>query len=159
MNIAKVVGHEAFCGNCRKKLAEVFSSGVSGVEIKCRSCGEVSRVGGPPRIETKVFEVRDRATHIGALATRMVSSHPAERYELRRNGYGEENPLILVVPLSNVGQATYNEHRDDGTRTMMVAHKHIAACWNDLASGDVIDVEYLLEEKSEPSGSERIRMT
>jgi len=41
-------------------------------------------------------------------------------------------------------------------RTMLEAHRHVAAHWNELQSGDVVDVEFILGETAAPKVSERV---
>ena len=49
-----------------------------------------------------------------------------------------------------------NPLHDD--RTIQTAHKHIASNWQSLTSGDIIDVEYILNETKEKKISERLEV-
>lgn len=109
---------------------------------------------------TKLFEVRDKSTFIPVIATRMRSfnSADAETYLLARAGYGPDNKsgCVLLAKLEG-GEAHYTHHDwGSGSRTIPAAHCWIAAQWDELKSGDVIDVEHILEETPKPKVSERL---
>lgn len=61
-------------------------------------------------METKIFEIRDRATFIPVMATKMKSDDNVERWYLRRMGYGVDCNLIMVVPLQG-GMAEYSFYK------------------------------------------------
>ena len=135
-------------------------------------------------MNTKLFEVRDRETFVPVMATAMnplateeIISFAEqfglerERYLLRRAGYGGGRPQgglpgDVYVKLSQLdkGWSTYNAFDwrtgDDGCprsqRTMHVAHRYIIEHWQELTSGDVIDVEYILGETTAPKKSEQL---
>jgi hypothetical protein len=113
-------------------------------------------------MKLKLFEILDRKTAIYMFAFR-ARSEPTlevERYILSRGGYGPSNESDCVVlgylscPTPMRG-CTYDPHAWGG-RTLPVAHAHIAAHWDSLASGDVIDVEFILGETAAPKLSERL---
>lgn len=107
-------------------------------------------------MQTKLFEVRDRATFIPVMATMMIPTDNRERYLLRRAGYGFEYPLVVVTMLNRVEETHYGPFRwDDGTRTMREAHKYIEGHFDELKSGEVIDVEYILGESNKKKASEQ----
>jgi len=120
---------------------------------------------------TKAFEVRDRGTFIPVVAIKMVPSFnsgtqaefdvtEAERYLLRRAGYGFEFPSILLCRMEASGvdrNATYDAYSwGQNPRTMHVAHLHIEKNFDALNSGDVIDVEFILNETQKAKRSERL---
>lgn len=119
-------------------------------------------------MQTKLFEVRDRGTFIPVMATLISPSHedssPAEFYLMRRAGFGVGNPLVgnpLIIlcrlECSGVARnATYDPFAwgANSTRTLTVAHQHIAEHWAELETGAVIDVEFILGETREPKRSE-----
>lgn len=111
-------------------------------------------------LETKMFEVRDRMTYIPIIAIRMRSLDEAERYMLSRAGYGQTNDdvLTLTVRIEGKIEGAYSSYRweDSDARTMPVAHDYIHKNWNDLKTGDVIDVEYILGETEECKLPERL---
>lgn len=104
-------------------------------------------------MQIKVFEVRDRGTFIPILVIRMVSTEDSEKYLLARSGYDSKAPLCLVVHLSS-NRAQYAPMTWDG-RTMPNAHRYIEKNWDNLASGEVIDIEFILGETLEKKQSER----
>lgn len=117
-------------------------------------------------IETKLFEIRDRATFIPVMAIlmRAKESHPetnaseteAEAYLLARTGFRPEvnGDLVVVVVLSRL-EATYSPH-DWNCHTLEPAHRYISEQWPSLKSGDVIDVEFIKGESTAKKISERL---
>lgn len=108
-------------------------------------------------METKLFEVRDRATFIPCIAIRIDvgrMKEPADSFLARRAGYGDP-PCILF------GRLTGGDFKFDSydwpfnDRTMRGAHSFIEGNWFALESGDVVDVEYALQETTKPKTSER----
>lgn len=107
-------------------------------------------------METKVFEVRDRATHLGVMCTMMKSDNPNERYELRRGGYGEMCPMMMMVPLSYPAYATYDEFViADKLPRVDIAFRYIRSNWDALQTGAVVDIRYINGETPEPCKSDR----
>lgn len=109
---------------------------------------------------TKLFELRDRATFIPVAVIKIDPANEAERYLLRRAGYNTlPSDLVIMVGLcGGIGQATCDPHdwTANGTRTRFVAHEYIAIHFDDLETGAVIDVEFLVGETKEAKISERI---
>jgi hypothetical protein len=113
-------------------------------------------------METKLFEVRDRATFIpcfGILMTPLRSgaeTFDAEAFLLRRAGYGFDQPLVLFGRLEGgAGGCQYDPYDwSAAARTMRWAHRYVAEHWSELTSGSVIDVEFILGETKAPKVSE-----
>jgi hypothetical protein len=113
-------------------------------------------------LETKMFEIRDRATFFVAYATRAVPTsprtdadiHEKERYLLQRDGFSSDIGPLVILYRSNQ-EAHYDPHYW-GDRTYNTAHQYITDNWHMLESGDVIDVEFILGEKPTAKLSERI---
>lgn len=107
-------------------------------------------------MEIKLFEIRDRVTFISSIAIGLDSNNESERFLLARAGFGISNEnqkrYILFGRLSDL-KLEYDFKSD--TRTMSVAHNYIKENWNNLKSGDVIDIEYILGEANKPKESER----
>ena len=103
-------------------------------------------------METKLFEIRDRHTCIVAVGTLMTAVNPKEALMLIREGYSAGDPHVLLTT-AHGGRAHYDPH-DWADRTMVTAHKHIAANWHDLPECALIDVEVVLGEKKEPARTE-----
>lgn len=103
-------------------------------------------------MDTKLFEIRDRATCFAVFAIKTISDDATERQILKNCGYGQGDALYIIGSL-NKGRQTYNAY-DWGDRTYTQAHLYIQDNWNSLQSGDVIDVEFILGEKSEKATPE-----
>jgi hypothetical protein len=112
-------------------------------------------------LSIKVIEVRDKGTCIGALAVRMFSPDRTAPlgYWLRRYGYPADGSSIMLIKLSD-GRATNDPYEWPGLtgdrRTMPVAHNWIINNWDDVADGDVVDVQVILGETGTPKTSERV---
>lgn len=107
-------------------------------------------------MKTMMLEVRDKMTFIPILVIDMSSdlANEGDRYLLRRAGFGSSG-CFQVVHL-NSGLSHYDPYDwPDRSRTMRVAHNFIDEHFDDLKSGDVIDVEFILGETSEKKISER----
>lgn len=108
-------------------------------------------------METKLFEVRDRMTFIPCIAIRIDAGRMKDGAELflaRRAGYGEM-PCVLFGRLDG-GDFKYDSYEwSHQQRTMRGAHSFIEGNWFALESGDVVDVEYALQETTKPKTSER----
>lgn len=103
------------------------------------------------------LEVRDTATFIPVAAVQMTDANEAQRYLLRRCGYDlTHKPLAIVLFRMNGDGYAYSDPYSWGGRTMQMAHQHILEHFDELADGDVIDVEYLLGERDAPKPSERL---
>lgn len=118
-------------------------------------------------METKAFEIRDAATFIEVLATRMLPVNSAgseegaaEHFLLRHSGYGYDFPLVMICRMDADGgprQASYDPCGWGGARTLGTAQEYIQKNWGELKSGQVIDVEYILGERPTAKVSERVQ--
>lgn len=106
-------------------------------------------------MEVKMLEIRDRMTYIPVVAIKMKSYDIVESYHLMRTGYGQEFPLILIMRLCDriceYSAYDWPVH----SRTMREAHLYVNEHFDELASGAVVDVEYILGETASPKESER----
>lgn len=106
----------------------------------------------------KILEIRDRSTFIVAMAVKIEPQFEDGRYLLSRAGYGktvaEQSKYIFLCRLPD--SPCLSSPQDWGGRTMPTAHKYIYDNWDDIKTGQVIDVEYILGEKSKPKLSESI---
>ena len=108
-------------------------------------------------METKLYEIRDRVTAIAAIAIEVLATEADEHYLLRRAGYGVGQRYIILMDAHDTYRAYYDPYGwPDGTRTMPQAHFYIETNWDNLKSGDVIDVEFILGETEVPKVSERL---
>lgn len=111
-------------------------------------------------MEAKTFEVRDRGTFIPILAVQLEPSTEADRYLLARAGFGtdaaDQKRYVLLIRIEGSTEVQYDDLRWPNQRTLGVAHRYIIEMFNDLDSGDVVDVELILGETDEPKVSEAL---
>lgn len=104
-------------------------------------------------MEVKLFEVRDRATFLPVFAISTAPNDEGQRYLLGRCGFIDGRAIILA--------RLNGEHPSSadayfwGDRTMATAHDYIERNWHTLSNGDVVDVEFILGETTQPKTSER----
>jgi len=107
-------------------------------------------------MDVKTFEIRDEATFIPVVAVCCCDPNEADQYLLDRAGYGFPfDQLVFVSKISGGFCQMQFEPHDWNSNTMTVAHKHIIDMWETLNSGDVIDVEFLLDKTEVAKTSER----
>jgi len=108
-------------------------------------------------MNVKLFELRDRATFIPVFAFRPSSDDEGEQYLLLRAGFEASSHIILGrLECSGINaNCTYDAYAWGG-RTFPVAHRFIAEHFEELPSGAVIDVEFILGEKSDYKASEEV---
>ncbi len=104
-------------------------------------------------MKAKCLEVRDSMTFIPVVALNTAPENEGQRYLLRRAGYGQEGDTVILVNLSDCRGA--NDPYEWNSRTMGSAHIYIEEHWAELNDGDVVDVEFILGETTEPKKSER----
>ena len=103
-------------------------------------------------METKLLEIRDIGTRIPVLCVKMTGETREEVGVLASAGFpGARN--ILIVSLTDF-HATYDPFKQPRGRTFFNAHQYIERDWDELKSGDVIDVEYILGEKDDVKEAE-----
>lgn len=112
-------------------------------------------------METKLFEIRDQKTFLPVICVKCVAACEAERYLLAMAGYGlqikNQSNYILYGPLRGSHISTYPfDHDPIEMRTNRIAHAHIIKHWDELTSGDVIDVQFILGETKVPKLSQRL---
>lgn len=107
-------------------------------------------------METKLFELRDRGTFIPVMALRLGSDNEGERYLLSRAGYGKDNRTQQTYVLfGRIGPEPVRlEYSHYGSRTFSTAYKYVQENWEELKSGQVIDVEFIKGETEAPKESE-----
>jgi hypothetical protein len=108
--------------------------------------------------ETKLFEIRDEGTAFPALAIRVEAEKTDADFLLRRAGYDASLPCVILMDLCTRA-AEHDPHAWRGPRTLRLAHRFIEAAWAELASGDAVDVEFILGLREAPKPSERINHT
>jgi len=116
-------------------------------------------------MQTKLLEIRDSGTFMPFLAIKLSYENEEERWLLRRAGFSpngisgyehDSEKYILFHPLctDQINYDVYSWNR--GARTVPLAHIYVIDHWNELKSGDVIDVEFNLGETKEKKISERL---
>ena len=97
-------------------------------------------------METKLLEIRDIGTRIMVICTKLQGEDITEKSMLKSAGFSPITNSILLVSMPNC-EARYDPFKLKD-RTYFTAHRYIAYKWDDLETGDVIDVEYILKEKT-----------
>lgn len=103
-------------------------------------------------VETKLLELRDRATFIPAIATLMESEHPQERYLLGRAGYRGVR-CVLLTGLGGGRKAEYDCYAWN-SEPFRSAHHYLEQHWDEVQTGAVLDGEFLRGETTQPKRSE-----
>ena len=108
----------------------------------------------------KLFEIRDKCTFMPFMAFKMYSEIEQERWLMGRAGYGrtpsEHKQYIFFAPIDgSVFSKIAFDWSDWGDRTRARAHRFIEEHFDELESGAVIDVEFILGESAAPKISER----
>lgn len=111
-------------------------------------------------MQAKTFEIRDAGTFIPVLAVRLNPGCEQDRYLLARAGYGTAGEMqagyVIVVKLEDC-LAQYDPNRWRHGRTMEVAHRYIMEHFDDLPSGAVVDVQFILGETQKAKLSEAVQ--
>jgi hypothetical protein len=108
----------------------------------------------------KTIEIRDRATYIAALAIKLIPTNEADRYLLARSGYGPDvtvqSTYVLLMGLAGgLDKMTCDPYDWGDNRSRHVAHLWLIEHFDEIESGAVVDVEFILGETSGPKVSER----
>lgn len=111
-------------------------------------------------MKVKILELRDRGTFIPVVAIDMNPDNEEQEYLLRRRGYPcDGQPNIAIFSANANGDPVWNDPYgwNTGARTYPVAHEWIIEHWHELADGDVVCVETITGERSNPKISERFK--
>jgi len=113
----------------------------------------------------KYFEVRDSMTFIPVVAFRpsagAISQGMSDQvrriveHGLSRSGWSRGASSVIVCRLDRVS-AHSDQFEWGNNSTLYTAHRFIADNWDDLVTGAVIDVEFILGEKSTVKVSEAL---
>ena len=106
----------------------------------------------------KFLEIRDNGTNISAVAFRLNPVGLAACKILSRSGYGltldDMRGYIMLAQLcGGTGKITCDPAQWN-TRPMDVAHDWIIKNYNEIESGDVVDVRFILGESTKPCVSD-----
>ncbi len=110
-------------------------------------------------MKTKTFEIRDRATFIPALAVKLRSDgNENDRYLLDRAGLDSDGSYQVMLFSLGVGYGFLDPFKWPDApmvRTFHLAHQYLEKHFDDLETGSVIDVQFILGETDEPAKSEK----
>jgi hypothetical protein len=107
-------------------------------------------------MEIKVLEIRDACTFIPVICIRPVAENSAQRYLLRRDGYvADASERCIIMVDAQCRGASYDPYDWEDRRTKGSAHRYIERNWSTIRDGDVIDVQFILDETLSPKISER----
>jgi len=101
----------------------------------------------------KLLELRDRATNISVAAIKFDPKEKREKAILNHSGF-LPNDFVFLIQLHDPLEMQYDPWEWGSRRTMGSAHKWLADHFDEVKSGDLIDVEVILGEKKEPVKSE-----
>lgn len=104
-------------------------------------------------MKVKCLEIRDRATFIPVICIEPVADNDSQRYLLMRDGYGGSDCIIMID--YQCRGASYDPYDWPDSRTKTTAHLWITQNWDQIADGDVVDVEFILGETKTKKISER----
>lgn len=113
-------------------------------------------------METKLFEVRDRKTFIPVICIKLNPCNYEERYLIAMSGYGlQPKKQAEYILMARLNELKFEDHPFGHSgypvvRTMGTAHAHVIKHWDELKTGDVIDVEFIMGETTEPKISQRL---
>lgn len=108
-------------------------------------------------METKFIEIRDIGTRIAALAMRMLAQDETEFRFMRHSGFSQEYPSVILMGMDDQ-KATCDPYNwcslGMGMRTRQNAHIWICGHWDEIESGQVVDVQVILGETVRPKRPE-----
>lgn len=113
-------------------------------------------------METKLFEVRDRMTFLPVIAVKLEPGNPADRYLLAMAGFGlraEKQAKYILLGNLRMGKLECSPSDHAGhpqVRTLPRAHRYIQDHWDELESGQVVDVEFIAGETTVAKLSQRL---
>lgn len=105
----------------------------------------------------KLFEVLDSGTCMIFMAIRMIPANLTENILLQHAGFSMGTPCTTIV-VFHPERCQYDLYQwPNGTsRTIIQGHKYIHDHFNELKTGDVIDIEFILKETEEKKESDII---
>lgn len=104
----------------------------------------------------KALEIRDDGTTMSMLAIKLVPDNEAQRAVLRHAGYGTPEDYVILLHAHDC-KGSYDPFKQPGApniRTRFEAHRYIKEHFDQLADGDVVDVEHILGERPTKKPSE-----
>jgi len=102
---------------------------------------------GERTMEIKLIELRDRGTFVPMVALKFNAHTRQELWLAGRAGFGrthiDQQCYVLFGPLDCSEAMQYDPYKWRNQRTYGDSHRWLLANWDNLKSGDVIDVEYI----------------
>jgi hypothetical protein len=106
----------------------------------------------------KTFEIRDTATFIPMLAVKLAPGCEADRYLLARAGFGripvDQAGYVLLCQINGGEGLCKTDPYDWPEGTYREAQQYITQMFDQLESGAVIDIEFILGKTKQPKLSE-----
>ena len=100
--------------------------------------------------ETKIFAIHDVMTLVSMMVQRLVPETLQEELILSRAGYREiDNYFFFSTFRDEMGEFTYDVYKLENQRSFGTAARYIKQNWDELESGELIDIEYILGEIDE----------
>lgn len=129
----------------------------------------------PKGVETRFIEVRDEGTQMPCMVTAVnantliLDDRDDDAWLVQRAGWGGEQVGLYFVELlvepgcdswAKASPYQYELHTVskgfDGSRTLRIAWTWVMQHWDEVESGDVIDVQYILGETDAPKAPGRL---
>ncbi|HUV66447.1 MAG TPA: hypothetical protein VMW24_21335 [Sedimentisphaerales bacterium] len=111
-------------------------------------------------MDIKLIELRDRGTFIPMVALKFNAHTRQELWLAARAGFGltyiDQNNYVLFGRLDCEVGMKCDPYKWGNQRTYGDAHRWLLANWDEVQSGDVIDVEYIKGETETAKTSERV---
>lgn len=108
---------------------------------------------------TKLFEVRAPATLIPAIAIRLEPTNSQDSWLLAHEGFGmsslEQKQFILMGRIDSSPATLTYDPKKHPEYELQIAHDYIIKNFDDLASGAVIDTDYIKGLTPTPVKSDR----
>jgi hypothetical protein len=105
----------------------------------------------------KTLEIRDEDTTMSMLAIKLIPENEAQRAVLRHAGYGTPEDYVILLHAHDL-DGSYDPFKQPGwatgIRTRFEAHRYVKKHFDQLVDGDVVDVQYILNERSTKKTSE-----
>lgn len=111
-------------------------------------------------MKVKLFELRDRGTFIPVMAVKLTEENreSVEAWLLDRAGlnYAASYTILLWNLSENRGAVDpYHWQGAPSIRTFPVCHEYLEQHFDELESGDVIDIQFIIGETTEKKTTER----
>lgn len=106
---------------------------------------------------SKTFEIRDRMTLMPVLAVRLDPGTERDRYLIALAGYGvipeQQKEHVILIKIQD-WDAQWDSYAWRNQRTTGNAHRYIIEHFDELETGSVVDVEFILGETQQPKTTE-----